>query len=65
MAIDINKITLENLSEYENSLIKRCIICGKEFKITHKKAKEVCSSRCSSIRTHRIRKEKSKQLLGE
>ena len=64
MVIDINKMTLENLNDYEKGLIQRCVICGKEFKIGKRK-REVCSSRCSAIRTHRRRKKKNNDLLGE
>lgn len=56
MVIDISKITLQNLSDYTNNKIRKCPICGKEFKIT-RKDRTSCSSRCTSRMSYRTRKE--------
>lgn len=55
MIIDISKITLENLIEYENGKIRRCVICGKEFN-SNKREKETCSPKCTSRNNYRKRK---------
>ena len=56
MIVDINKITLQNLSDYTNNKIKRCPICGKEFKIT-RSDRVACSPKCTSRISYRKRKE--------
>ena len=60
MVIDISKITLENLEEYKN--IKRCVICGKEFK-AKRRTQETCSQNCSSKKSYRKRKKTVRRLI--
>lgn len=55
MIIDISKITLDNINDYNNNSIKSCIICGKEFKATHRK-QECCSQKCRQKLYYRNRK---------
>lgn len=55
MVIDIAKMTLWNINDYESGKIKRCVICGKEFK-TKRRNKKTCSSRCAGKLNYRKRK---------
>ena len=45
MIIDISKITLDNIADYNNHSIKSCIICNKEFK-TASRTQVYCSDKC-------------------
>lgn len=55
MIIDISKITLQNLSDYTNNKIRKCPICGKEFKVT-RSDRIACGSRCTSRISYRKRR---------
>lgn len=61
MVIDINRVTMENLSDYINDKIKKCPICGKEFKIT-RIDRVACSQKCTSRISYRKRKEVEKDV---
>ena len=55
MIIDISKITLDNIADYNNHSIKSCIICGKEFK-TASRNQICCSDKCRQKLYYRNRK---------
>lgn len=55
MIIDISKITLDNLKDYNNHSIRCCKICGKEFKAINRK-QECCSQKCRQKLYYRNRK---------
>ena len=57
MVIDISKITLENIEKYNKNKIRRCIVCNKEFEITHRK-QECCSKKCYYKNNRKLKKEK-------
>lgn len=55
MVLDISKINMGNIIEYEKGLIRRCVICGKEFKAT-RKTQIACSPKCNCRVQYRKRK---------
>lgn len=59
MIIDISKITLENISKYNENKIRRCLVCNEEFEATYRK-QEVCSQKCRQKYYYKNRK-KSKE----
>ncbi len=55
MTTDISKITLENLNKYDKGIIRKCLICGKEFEATYRK-QVVCNIRCRQKLYYKNRK---------
>ena len=56
MILDISKINIHNLFEYEKGLIRRCVICGTEFRAT-RKTQIACSPKCNCRVGYKRRKE--------
>ena len=56
MIVDISKITLDNINDYNGNKIRTCIICNKEFKATYR-TQVCCSDKCRQ-KYYRLRRKK-------